>query len=114
MGDETQLDFDLEKTLRWCAENGVTFNVKSEVGLMSIAARCENVSSDYVVEPPYSAASVGNAMWAALFAVKHGTEFHRRMGYFPPILTKAHKPASGKDRDSKSPPLPSSSGIKVV
>lgn len=113
MENETQLDFDLEKTLKWCAENGVVFSVKSEVGLMSIAARCENVSSDYVIEQPYSAASVGNAMWAALFAVKHGTEFHRRVGYFPPILAKAHKPASGKERDT-SPPLPSSSGIKVV
>jgi hypothetical protein len=111
MGDEAQLDFDLERTLRWCAANKVSFNVASEVGLLSVTARCENVSADYVVETPYSAASVGNAVWASLFAVKHGTEFHRRVGFFPPVLTTAHKP-SGKDAAPASP-LPSSSGIKV-
>lgn len=80
-----ELDYDLGKTLKWCAENEVTFKVTYETGKPAITAKCGFVFAQYLVDEPLDAGAVGNAVWASLFAVKHGTQFHERYGHYPPV-----------------------------
>jgi hypothetical protein len=77
------LDYDLEKTLNWCVNNEVSFTVTTEDGLVAITAQRQNISASYVIEYPYDAKKLGEAVWACLFSVKHGTEFHAVHGDFP-------------------------------
>lgn len=79
------LDYDLKKTLEWCVENGVVFRITNSGGLLAVTAQLERVFAEYPVEEPLDAARLGNATWAALFSVKHGTDLHREHGQLPPI-----------------------------
>lgn len=85
MSDELQVDYNLQKTLEWCAENEVVFGVTNEVGIITITARNKNIYAEYAVDEPYDARALGNAAWAALYAVKHGSQFHERFGHYPPV-----------------------------
>jgi hypothetical protein len=61
----------------------VTFGVTVNNSLLMVTARCDNIYAEYEVAPPYDAKSLGDAVWAATYAVKHGTEFHEKHGQFP-------------------------------
>ena len=86
-------DPDLFGVLAWAASD-VAFTVADVGGVLAIQARCNNISSEYKINEPYSGPQLGAAVWAALFAVKHGTEHHERFGFFPPVPTPP--PQSGE------------------
>jgi hypothetical protein len=92
---QIELDYDLQRTLKWCEEHGTLFKITAEDGLLAVSAKCENIYADYVVEPPFNAQSLGNAVWAAIFAVKHGTEFHKKFGHYPPVAGGDPTPGVG-------------------
>jgi len=101
-----ELDYDLQKVLTWCRDKGVTFKVSDEGGLLTISAECDNISADYAIEEPFGSLTLGNAMWAALFAVKHGTEFHQRLGFTPTPeqINRSEGPPQGVPVQPAEPP----------
>jgi len=108
------MDYNLKKTLEWCAENGLTFKVVNEFGVLAITARSGNVFASYAIEEPVTPETVGHSMFAALYSVEHGTKFHQRFGYFPPIRkgdsgeqtgTSEHSIADSSNGESTAPHL---------
>jgi hypothetical protein len=92
---DSKPDSDLFRVLGWCAANDITFTIVVDVaGSFVVQAHCKNTSSEYKINEPYSGPQLGAAVWAALFAVKHGTEHHEQFGFFPPRPTPS--PQSGK------------------
>jgi hypothetical protein len=87
-------DPDLAAVLAWVAANDATFSIGNIGGTLVVQARCNNISSEYKINEPYSGPQLGAAVWASLFAVKHGTEYHKRFGFFPPRPTPP--PQSGE------------------
>jgi hypothetical protein len=106
MGEST-LDYDLKKTLEWCAANGVVFGVTTHGDTLAITAKRSNIFAEYIIDEPFDAKSIGDAMWAALFSVKHGTEYHAEFGHFPPVRKRTGPPPI---EERKNSPIPSQNG----
>lgn len=92
------LDYDLGKTLDWCAKNLVSFQITNTGDVKTVVAQLDNIATQYII-PENTPAALGNAVWAALFAVKHGTEFHAKYGQHPPV-------SSGPDPDLSRDSVP--------
>lgn len=89
------LDYDLQKTLEWCAANDVVFQVTNETGKVAITARRGPIFAEYLIDEPFDAGQLGNATWATLFSVKHGSQFHERFGSYPPVGSGVAPAAEG-------------------
>ena len=94
-------EYDLTKTLEWCADNEVFFQITNHSGVMAITARRDNIFAEYTIHRT-DAEDVGRAVWAALFAVKTGTEFHGRYGHYPPAPGKRSRAEGGAAEDSRA------------
>jgi hypothetical protein len=87
-----------KKTLEWCAANEVSFKVIVKDGGMAVTGRRRNIASIYDIREPFGPEEVGQAVYAALFAVERGTKFHAEFGDLPPDRGAAV--GSGKDGNS--------------
>ena len=84
----------LIQTLNWCVQNDVLFRVTINNGVLHIEAFRANVSSEWPIRAG-TIESVSDALYASLFSVKEGTEFHRAHGEMPSL--RACRPGSASD-----------------
>jgi hypothetical protein len=102
------MEFSLKKTLEWCEANGVVFKVSIEAGLLAIAGRNGNIFAEYTIDETCTPEAVGQAVYAALYSVKQGSEFHAKHGHFPPVSPSTGPPEVGDGKGSYTiPELPS-------
>lgn len=87
-----QVDHNPVTILQWCAENGVSFGITKMGDVMSIKAKTDNVNAEYVIDESCHPDAMGKALYMALLATKHGVEYHRKHGYFPPVVCTPKKP----------------------
>ena len=79
----THTDFD--SLLAWSNEHNVVFKLTAQNGILAVTARCANIFAEYPIGEPVGPGTVGQALWASLYSVKHGSEFHAQFGSNPPI-----------------------------
>jgi hypothetical protein len=79
-------DHDLPSVLAWCAKNEVNFKITNRDGPLAITAQHGAIRSEYHIgDGDVGSEAVGQAVWAALFAVQHGSEFNTQFGIYPPV-----------------------------
>lgn len=79
------MEYDLKKTLEWCAANEVSFKIVVEDGFLAVSGRRQNLSATYPIGEPFGPTTVGQAIYAALYSVERGSKFHAEFGDFPPV-----------------------------
>jgi hypothetical protein len=109
------MEIDLKKILAWCEENEVAFKITIDAGLLSVAGRNGNLFAEYPIEEPFTPETVGQALCAALYSVKCGTEYHATNGYLPDFGGAA-SPSEVGDRESSftipPPPATAPQGLR--
>jgi len=77
------VELELKNILGWCKDNDVAFKITDKDGLLAVSASLRNMSAEYAVKLPATTTTLGHAIWASLYTIRHATEFHRREGFIP-------------------------------
>jgi hypothetical protein len=89
-------DHDLPEVLAWCAKNEVNFKITNRDGPLAITAQNGAIRAEYHIgDGDVGPEAVGQAVWAALFAVQHGSEFNAQFGSYPPVKEGDSRNKSG-------------------
>ncbi|MHC4299390.1 MAG: hypothetical protein ACYS7Y_19105 [Planctomycetota bacterium] len=76
---------DNSQLLKWCADNGIHIKIVDSDGTLLVTAVNRNISAAYAVHPPVGHAALGTALWAAIRAVRDGTEHEASLRGNPPV-----------------------------
>lgn len=91
------MDNTLLDTLKWCAENEITFKITLSDGLLVVEGGNRNISTLYAIQGSDSTA-LGNAIYSAVYALEAGTNFHATHGFMPSQRACNPNPSSKGDR----------------
>jgi hypothetical protein len=70
---------DFIDALKWADENNVWITInKLEDNTFVVDGRCERIQTEY---PFTSPEDLGTAIWAVIYALKTGTDYHGAVGY---------------------------------
>lgn len=73
---------NLVSVLNWCALHETTFQITIKNGILHIRAGGDTLWSEWPIREG-TVESVVAAMYAALYSVQAGTEFHEEYGFMP-------------------------------
>jgi len=79
--------YEFSEMVEWARTNELVFKIVREEDFIVVHAELGRISADYQFDPN-STSEFGGAAWAAMCAVRAGSEFHAIHGFTPGLSIK--------------------------